>query len=652
MKTKIFCILGMLALLASCRHDEMVFPSESEETGGGKGKGGMYVLNEGNMGSNKSTLDYYDFSTGIYHRNIYAERNPNEVMELGDVGNDIAIYGSKLYITVNCSHKVEVLEAATARKIKQIDVANCRFLAFEGGNAYVSSYIGPVGVDPNSPRGGVVRIDTASLTVTGQVEVGYQPEEMAVADGFLFVANSGGYRPPEYDNTITVIDLKTFTPTYNITTEINLHRLKKDRYGNLWATSRGNNADIPSSLIKISKFPDGKYAPAKKFDIACDNFALKGDSLLYFGQRNGKYTYGTLDILSGEELGSFISSTTAGKIIRPYGIAVRPETGNIFITDAKNYVSSGTLYCLSTQGEELWNAKTGDIPTAMAFTASGSNTGEIEGPSTPSPDLSAYISRVFEYRPAPGQFVNVLPLYETGDTYQDILRKCEESICGTQDECISLGGFGGYVTFGFDHMVPNVEGEKDFRLWGNAIWQSEDLKGGSAEPGIVWVSYDANGNGLPDDEWYQLAGSEYNSSKTSHGYTITYTNGNNISWRGSLGDSGVMARNPFHTQSYWPEWIQQDADLSFTGTLLAPNAQLLTGNQYILYSYAYGYADNYPNSFAEENSFDISWAVDAEGNPVTLPGIHFVRVVTGLNQQCGALGESSTEISKARDLHW
>ena len=646
-----WCMLLVCTILVGCRTDEIVYPSESEETGGNTSSGGMYLLNEGNMGSNKSTLDYYDFSTGVYHRNIYAERNPNEVMELGDVGNDMAIYGSKLYITVNCSHKVEVLDAATARKIKQIDVANCRFLAFDGGNAYVSSYIGPVGVDPNSPRGGIVRIDTTTLTVTGQLEVGYQPEEMAVADGYLFVANSGGYRPPEYDNTITAIDLKTFSQAYNITTEINLHRLKRDRYGNLWATSRGNNADIPSSLIKISKFPDGRYAPAKKFDIACDNFALKGDSLLYFGQRSGKYTYGTLDILSGEELGSFINSSTAGKIIRPYGIAVRPETGNIFITDAKNYVSSGTIYCLSARGEELWNARTGDIPTAMAFTSSVEEPGTLEPSDPTTPDQRAYISRVFEYCPAPGQFVNVLPLYEAGDTDQDMLRKCEKSICGTQDECISLGGFGGYITFGFDHLVANVAGEKDFRIWGNAIWQREDLRGGSAEPGIVWVSYDANGNGVPDDEWYQLAGSEYHSPQTTHGYTITYSNGDNIFWKDSLGDSGVMTRNPFHTQSYWPEWIPKNSELTFTGTLLAPNAQLLTGNQYILYSYPYGYADNYPNSYADENSFDISWAVDAEGKPVKLPGIHFVRVVTGLNQQCGALGETSTEISKAQDLH-
>ena len=56
---------------------------------------GFYLLNEGNMGSNKASLDYYDYSDGTYHRNIYGERNPNEVKDLGDVGNDLKIYGGK-----------------------------------------------------------------------------------------------------------------------------------------------------------------------------------------------------------------------------------------------------------------------------------------------------------------------------------------------------------------------------------------------------------------------------------------------------------------------------------------------------------------------------------------------------------------------------
>ena len=58
-----------------------------------------------------------------------------------------------------------------------------------------------------------------------------------------------------------------------------------------------------------------------------------------------------------------------------------------------------------------------------------------------------------------------------------------------------------------------------------------------------------------------------------------------------------------------------------------------------------------PNSEEDKISFDIGWAVDSLGNPVHLPGVDFIRVYTGVNQQCGWLGETSTELSRAEDLH-
>lgn len=286
-------------------------------------------------------------------------------------------------------------------------------------------------------------------------------------------------------------------------------------------------------------------------------------------------------------------------------------------------------------------------------------------------EYSPYISRVHEYCPAPGQFINEMPMYEPGDTYADILQKAEESISGTNDIMISLGGYGGYVTFAFDHTVMNVEGENDFQIWGNAFYEltNPDAKGGSAEPGIIMVSYDVNCNGIPDDPWYELAGSEYYKPQTKHGYSITYqrpdpnhvgeedesgylVDTTYIPWHDSEGSTGYIAKNSFHGQSYYPLWVSDD-NLTFTGSLLAPNGVDLsgTGRYYVLYAYDWGYVDNHPNDFEELNSFDIGRAVDADGNPVKLPGADFIRVYTGLNQYCGWLGETSTEISKARDLH-
>lgn len=286
-------------------------------------------------------------------------------------------------------------------------------------------------------------------------------------------------------------------------------------------------------------------------------------------------------------------------------------------------------------------------------------------------EYSPYIARVLEYCPAPGQFVNEMPRFEPGDTYADILQKAEESISGKNDVMITLGGFGGYVTFAFDHTVVNVPGEYDLRIWGNAFYEllQPDKKGGSAEPGIVSVSYDANCNGVADDPWYELAGSEYASPTTRHGYSISYSrpdpshtpmpdDDNSLSdtqyiaWTDSDGATGFMPKNYFHSQEYYPLWTDAP-ELTFTGTLLAPNAADLSGmgTYYVLYAYPYGYVDNHPNEYAELNSFKIDWAVDADGNPVTLPGVDFVRVHTAVNQYCGWLGETSTELCRAQDLH-
>ena len=131
---------------------------------------------------------------------------------------------------------------------------------------------------------------------------------------------------------------------------------------------------------------------------------------------------------------------------------------------------------------------------------------------------------------------------------------------------------------------------------------------------------------------------------------LTYTT--YIPWEDAEGKRGYIAKNSFHSQDYYPLWEECD-ELRFEGTLLSPNAKDLSGmgTYYVLYSYAWGYVDNHPNDYADLNSFDIGWAVDKEGNRVNLPGVDFVRVYTGVNQYCGWLGETSTEIARARDLH-
>ena len=288
---------------------------------------------------------------------------------------------------------------------------------------------------------------------------------------------------------------------------------------------------------------------------------------------------------------------------------------------------------------------------------------------------SRYISQVFEYRPAPGQFINTMPEYENGDTEETMRKKAQESISGKNDVMVSLGGFGGYITFGFDHTVVNVKGEKDFKIRGNSFYAASNpnpdapAEGGSCEPGIVLVSLDRNNNGIPDDDWYELAGSEYYKPETKHNYKITYykpipdkqptpqpnsplSDTTYIRWDDNLGQQGYMAKNVYHNQDYFPKWLDT-GQLTFRGTILANNAvdESENGSYYVQYAYSWGYVDNHPNEYEDKISFDIGWAVDENGNSVHLPGVDFIRVYTGVNQQCGWLGETSTELARAEDLH-
>ncbi len=369
---KIIFYLVWLCCLFSCRKAPVPLPSEISKVEADPHSSikGFYLVNEGNMNMNKASLDYLDLINGIYKRNIYNEINPNSTKGLGDVGNDIGIYGAKMYIVVNISNKVEVLEVKTGKRIGQVDLLNGRYIQFHQGKAYVSAYLGKVG-DPAAPRGIVAEIDTGTLQVTRRVEVGRQPEEMAIVKNRLYVANSGGYSPPNYESTVSVIDLEQFKEIKRIEVAVNLHRLKADRYGDLYVTSRGDYYGIPSRLFVIDTSTD---RVKKVFEIAAGNLAID-DDLAYIYSTSWNYltgkntiSYHLIDIKNELLLErKFINDGSDKKIQIPYGISVNRFTKEVYLTDARDYVSPGVLHCYRPDGTLKWSVKTGDIPAHIAF---------------------------------------------------------------------------------------------------------------------------------------------------------------------------------------------------------------------------------------------------------------------------------------------
>lgn len=320
--------------------------------------------------------------------------------------------------------------------------------------------------------------------------------------------------------------------------------------------------------------------------------------------------------------------------------------------------------------------------TAMAI-ACMATVSSCSSDETPQPENnSPYITKVLDYRPAPGQFTNKYPKYAEGDTQEDMNRKVLEAIGNNKKGMVSLGGYGGYVEVGFDHTIENRPGLRDFRVLGNAFMSDKGYKNaGSSEPGIIEVAYDRNRNGKPDkDEWYTIQGSAQvkdareawyadaekagNNTRLYTDYEITYykptndpTSGEDVKdyirWEDNQGNSGFRAKlMRYHKQSYYPLWIKEDK-ISFKGICLPQNGvnKGTDGTDYwIQYTYGYGYADNVPNG-SDGSAIDIDWAVTKDGKPANLPGVDFIRIYTGVNQECGWLGEISTEIIGVEDLH-
>ncbi len=304
------------------------------------------------------------------------------------------------------------------------------------------------------------------------------------------------------------------------------------------------------------------------------------------------------------------------------------------------------------------------IVLCVAVTACGESDGPNE-PNSPESEDSIPSSSVAEgvrlditvldYSPAPGQFVNVIPEYEVGDTRETMNAKATESLCN--GDLISLGAWGGSVTIKLPQSLQNVEGKADFRIVGNGVYAndaSNAIRIGSSEPGIVMVMCDENGDGIDNDTWYELQGNQTINGVAN--YQVTYyiptalaTDNEYIAWRATNGDSGWLNRTAEHQQDYFPMWINNIETMTFEGRRLPDNGAFNSIiNKFDLACYD-GYADSHPNNVMA-SCLDIDDAIDAMGNSVTLSSIDFIKVYTGVLQANGPLGECSTEVAAVEQI--
>lgn len=278
-------------------------------------------------------------------------------------------------------------------------------------------------------------------------------------------------------------------------------------------------------------------------------------------------------------------------------------------------------------------------------------------------NYNPYITSIFDFEPAPGMFAN--DVYKDGFKKEDVVRtalgRINETNVGYQ---LDLGGFGGSIIVGFDHTVVNVSGQNDFKIYGGDLTD----KANPPAPGIIYVAYDKNGNGKPDeDEWYEIIGSQHTKANTIKNFKITYhkkavgvpvvvsgpndmfSDREHIFCENNSPETYYMPKSK-SKKEYYPLWATQTS-VTYEGTKLNVDFVTARPGQTTLWNFTppeWGYAN------AVNPDIDIDWAVDKNGNKANLPGINFIKVVNCVSEPMGLCHQQSsmaTKFAGAADLH-
>ena len=372
-KIALLVFSAVLVAIASCTKEntsEVTFAGIEVEVGENNGNfSKLFVLNEGAF-PGASTLDLLDFKHKTYCTDIFAQANPEVVQGIGNTGNDLAIVDGKLWVLMNASNQVAVLSLPDAKLERILPVDSPRFITQEGGFAYITSYAEAVYGGDEAVPGKVYRIDAKSFdTVT--LEVGYQPEGLAVLNGKLYVANSGGYNWV-HDNRISVIDLSTFKLEKHLEAPVtNLFQLYAaadkiwfSSYGeSTWTQDEGGNwiqsVSAPQSLTSMT--PSGQFQVWE--GVHFDKMTVVGNVLVGFGndaEMSGGYDICLykVDTKNGTYQRIPFAEKDLSRIGYAYGLLVNPDNGDLYVCDA-SFTGGSKLHCFDTALKHKWTVDTG-----------------------------------------------------------------------------------------------------------------------------------------------------------------------------------------------------------------------------------------------------------------------------------------------------
>ena len=338
--------------MTSCKKDK-------DDSSAPKVTTGVYVLSEGQWTLNNSMLSYYNNSTGISSTDFFAKANSGT--GLGDTGNDMMIYGGKLYIVVNESGVVTVADAHTGVKITNISFKTAgnvnrqpRYVTAYKNKVLVSNWDGKVSV-----------IDTTSLAIEKDINIGPNLEQMAVLGDKLYVVVSGALNAVS-DSTVSIVNLTTMTEIQKITVGYNPGYMTSDESGNLYISCGPNfSGTIKSRLVKVNTSTNNVVKVA---DTAVGRIKYFNNALFAAASYYGVQTLRKLSTTDFSQVSAnFVADGT--KIVNPYNVNVDPENGDVYVTDAKDYKTSGEVFCFDKNGNKKFNFSTSPAinPSTIVF---------------------------------------------------------------------------------------------------------------------------------------------------------------------------------------------------------------------------------------------------------------------------------------------
>ena len=339
--------------LAACEPEPAVTPS-GDGIAAESGQQHLMVLNEGSWGGNNASLSYFDIAKGELVNGWFAAKNGRG---LGDVAQDMVVYGSKAYVTVWGANSLEVIDTATGIS-RRVDLGERgpRYIAADGGKLYITCY------KPHS----VIRIDTATLEVEATCTLGdFNPEGIAAVNGRLLVASSnisdeqGVY---SYDNKVYLISIATFSMIGAIEVGCNPQKVMAVDSTTAVVNYWGDYASEPAGTAVI----DGAMG-VTQLNLELSNMTvMNGDIYGYVTAWAPDYSSKTTSFVKIDPTHN-ITPILTGFNKNAYAIGVHPVSGNIYVADDGNAQTNGDLYCFNPDGSQRWKREVGYLPSKIVF---------------------------------------------------------------------------------------------------------------------------------------------------------------------------------------------------------------------------------------------------------------------------------------------